>query len=162
MMGKWKAKRARRSSTNALAGAERAATNGLARIVGTEADPIQRPLRGTRVAASAILVDLMAPIRRLVDIPVEKRPMETLALLCSTAWNVSRLALRGEGSLAEVEAARRKVADLEPDMAPVFEAVLSRARRMYPEDHRLITGVTVDILGGGEMRVNAASVGGDD
>ena len=162
-MGKWKPRPApRRASVNAPDGVERAVAKAATALasVGTTATPRRTP--GNRVAASAIIVELMAPIRRLVDIPEEKQPMETLALLCSAAWNVSRLVIRGDDSQAEVEAARRKVAEMEPEFAPVFEAVLSRARKMYPEDRRLIMSVTVDMIGRGEMRVNAASVGGDD
>ena len=122
---------------------------------------MSRRAPGYRVAASAIIVELMNPIRRLVDVSEEKKPLETLALLCAAAWNASRLVTGGEDSRAAVEVARNKVAEMEPAFVPMFEVLLARAGQMYPADRRMITSVTVDI-GGGEMRVHAASVGGDD
>jgi len=151
-MGKWKPLR---GATRARGGAVQPACA----IVGRTA--MSRRAPGYRVAASAIIVELMNPIRRLVDVSEEKKPLETLALLCAAAWNASRLVTGGEDSRAAVEVARNKVAEMEPAFVPMFEVLLARAGQMYPADRRMITSVTVDI-GGGEMRVHAASVGGDD
>ena len=162
-MGKWKPRVASRyASARADDGLDRAlaaATNALAGA-GTRAVPRRSP--DGRVAASAIIVELMDPLRRRMDIDDDKRALETLGLMCATAWNASRLLVGERDKHAEVEAARAKVKALDPEFAPVFEALLLRASSMYPEDRRMIMGVTVDILGGGELRVNAASVGGDD
>ena len=161
-MGKWKPRPAsRRASVSSPDGVERAMATAATALasVGTTAKP--RPTPGDRVAASAIIVRLMDAVRRSVHVAEEKQPMETLALLCATAWNASRLVTRGEDSRAEVAEARRKVATMEPVFVPMFDTLLAMAEGMYPKDRRLIMSVTVDFAGG-EMRVNAASVGGDD
>ena len=100
----------------------------------------------------------MDEVRKLVDVPEEKDVMESLALICSTVWNASRLALSPDGSHALVKALRQ-IEEREPELAPVYDVIIGRARKMYPKDRRVITSVTVEVKDG-EMQVTAASTGG--
>ena len=154
--------RARRArASHDTPGARANAAEAAATLSAAGIEPRLGTTRRDRVAASAIVVELLDHVRRHVEVPEEQLAMETVALVCTAGWNASRLAIQGEANQAKVTEVRRRIALLVPDMAPIFEHVFALACTMHPADRRTIVSVNLEFHQG-RMQLNASSVGGDD
>lgn len=101
-----------------------------------------------RVPASSIVEELKSPFYPKHEDADSQRVLRALARIAGMAWTISRIERSSAPDAAEMaRGPRAGVGMLAPDLQEGFEAMLARARTMYPEDRRVIVSTDVVRLG---------------
>lgn len=156
MMGKWKPNPRLRPHTGRITQTREQLAEAAAHAEGLLGRKVLAKATRRDIVQNADIIDeLMGPGRELMGWPTDPETNRLLAVIAMQVWNVSRT--KREGT-ADVLADLGEMCRMAPELTPIVQDMVERARGMYPDDRRLITSVSVDFKGS-VMHIRAASVG---
>ncbi len=114
---------------------------------------------GDQVSMSDVLMDFAEPLLRGLELPEDRIAFETGLKIAAMLWNAS-VDPSGDDPrdvYADIDAALGGGQESDREMERLFDLIIVRGRKLYPDVKRLIVDMNVAIGDDGTCRLNVVS-----